>query len=60
MTIAKPVDDPWQASLDLEAGECCATVGIAVGLVARIISEPDGSAAPDADRLTTAWAAGAS
>lgn len=56
MTTAKPVDDPWQAILDRETGEYCATVGMAIGLLARIVSEPAGIAAPHSDRIAPIWA----
>ena len=46
LTIDTP-DCPGQPGLDLETGECCATVGIAIGLVARIVSDPDGAATPE-------------
>lgn len=57
MLIAKPTDDLWQTGLDLEAGECCAAVGIAVGLVARIISGPIGTAGPETDQIAAVRAA---
>lgn len=57
MLIAKPVQNPCQAGLDPEAGECCATVGTAIGLVARIIADPAGTEAAESDPIAAIWAA---
>ncbi len=57
MLTAKPTDDLRQGGLDPESGDCCAGVGVAIGLVARIFSEPGGTAAPEPDRLAARWAA---
>lgn len=51
MLSAKPTGGMGQAGLDLEGGEYCAAAGVAVGFVARIISEPDGAAAPEPDQI---------
>ena len=51
MLSTKPTDGMGQAGLDLENGEYCTAVGVAVGLVARIISEPNGAAAPEPDQI---------
>ena len=57
MLIAGPTGDLSQADLDLEASECCAAVGVAVGLVARIISGPIGNAGPESDQIAARQAA---
>jgi hypothetical protein len=51
------MDDLHQAGLDLEAGECCAAVGIAIGLVAHIVSGPIGTAGSEPDQIAAARAA---
>ena len=51
------MDDLHQAGLDLEAGECCAAVGIAIGLVAHIVSGPSGIAGSEPDQIAAARAA---
>ena len=57
MLRANPMDDLHQAGLDLEAGECCAAVGIAIGLVAHIVSGPIGTTGSEPDQIAAARAA---